>query len=466
MKIFTNDSKLSTASLKNISVDSTTLKVNCVSLPIEVALKDFSDYDKVAIILNCSSVDLTYYSESVSSPIYRAAENLGRKLQNIFGQKDVSLYTKNTSLARNVCISIDKYWNNHQSPAVHISSMIDGNTFGVSGSWDNIIAQSKTAVMKSQVGYWQKSFTNDMPSGLSLWVTDDIVLVPIIYNTEKFDPEAAKTALNISTYPWISPLTGVIVGVKNNSVNARIISGLEVGFISTVGKDNPYVHMTALVDNNLAKRDKRIATTYRYPNVTGNLKADLDYIFDKGNTNSHPLYCVSTFNGCGSCLNCQKCVSGCQACVNCDSCDSCQNCVSCQTVCQTSGYSKQDALVRVPNSCSTICNGCNTCVGGYQLTYKVDYYPCKICNGDVIAVSDPSGCSGADPSCPPCWGCNSETALMCVPTCETGCYKGCTADNATYYNRWHCDSTCMTCVGISQYACSDCYGANNYDKVI
>ena len=84
MKIFANDSKLSTTSLKNISANSTTLKVDYVSLPIEVALKDFRDYDRVAIILNCSSVDLTYYSESVSSPIYSAAANLGRKLQNIF----------------------------------------------------------------------------------------------------------------------------------------------------------------------------------------------------------------------------------------------------------------------------------------------------------------------------------------------------------------------------------------------
>lgn len=463
MKIFANDSKLDTTSLKNISIDSKTLKVDYVSIPIEVALKDFSDYDKVAIILNCSTVEASEYGQFVSRHIYKEAENLGRKLQNIFGQKDISLYAKNTDLARNVCISIDKYWNNHQSPSIHISSMIDGNTFGVSGSWDNIIAQSKTTNMKSQVGYWQKSFVSVMPSGLSLWVTDDIVLVPIIYNTEMFDPEAAKTALNISTYPWISPLTGVIVGIKNKSVDARIISGLELGFLDTKWSNNPFTHMTAIADNGKAKRDKRVATTYRYPNVTGNLKADLDYTFDKGNTNNHPLYCVSPFDGCGACLNCQKCVSGCQACVNCDSCDSCQNCNSCQTVCQTSGYSKQDALVRVPNSCnSTNCNGCNTCVGGYQLTYKVDYYPCKACVANTGA--DPSGCSGT--GCAPCWGCNSETALMCVPACETGCYKGCTADNATYYNRWHCDSTCMTCVGISQYACSDCYGANNYDRVI
>ena len=147
MKIFANDSKLSTISLKNISVDSTTLKVDYVSLPIEVALKDFSDYDKVAIILNCSSVDFTYYSESVTSPIYSAAANLGRKLQNIFGQKDVSLYAKNTDLAKGVCISIDKYWNNHQSFSIKSSSMIDGNPFGVSGSWDNIIAQSKISFL-------------------------------------------------------------------------------------------------------------------------------------------------------------------------------------------------------------------------------------------------------------------------------------------------------------------------------
>ena len=276
MKISANDSKLSNTSLKNISVDSTTLKVDRVSLPIEVALKDFSNYDKVAIILNCSSVDLTYYSESISSPIYSAAANLGKKLQNIFGQKDVLLYAKNTDLARNVCISIDKYWNNHQSFSIHTSSMIDGNPFNVSGSWDDIIAQSKTAGIKANVAMWQNAFANSLSSGLSLWVTDDIVLVPIIYNTDGFDPEVTKAALNLSTGPWISPLTGVIVGVKNNSVNARIISGLEVGFIGTGGSNNPYVHMTALVNNDLAKRDKRVATTYKYPNATGNLKADLD----------------------------------------------------------------------------------------------------------------------------------------------------------------------------------------------
>ena len=462
MKIFANDATLSNTSRRNISVDSTTLKVDYVSLPIEVALKDFSDYDKVAIILNCSTVEASEYGQFVSRYIYLEAENLGKKLQDIFGQKDVSLYSKETDLAKGVCSAIDKYWNSHQNPAIQINSMINGNTFGVSGSWDNIIAQSKTAAMKSQVGYWQKSFANSMPSGLSLWVTDDIVLVPIIYTTDNFDPEVIKTSMKIATDPWISPLTGVIVGVKNNAVNARVITGLELGFLDN-RYSGPFTHMAALANNGPAKIKKLIATTYKYGNLIGKLKADLDYTFDKSNANSHPLYCVSNFNGCGACnSDCHNCFSGCQACVSCDSCDSCQNCNSCQTVCQTSGYSKQNALVRVANSCSTSCNGCDTCVGGYHLTYIVDYYPCKACVAST--GPDPSGCSGT--GCAPCWGCNSETALRCVPTCETGCYKGCTADNATYYNRWHCDSTCMTCVGISQYACSECYGANNYDKVI
>lgn len=462
MKIFANDATLSNTSRKNISVDSTTLKVDYVSLPIEVALKDFSDYDKVAIILNCSTVEASEYGQFVSRYIYLEAENLGKKLQDIFGQKDVSLYSKETDLAKGVCSTIDKYWNGHQNPAIQINSMINGNTFGVSGSWDNIIAQSKTAAMKSQVGYWQRSFANNIPSGLSLWVTDDIVLVPIIYTTDNFDPEVIKTSMKIATDPWISPLTGVIVGVKNNVVNARVITGLELGFLDN-RYSGPFTHMTALANNGPAKISKLIATTYKYGNLIGKLKADLDYTFDKSNVNSHPLYCVSNFNGCGACnSDCHNCFSGCQACVSCDSCDSCQNCNSCQTACQTSGYSKQNALVRVANSCSTSCNGCDTCVGGYHLTYKVDYYPCKACVAST--GPDPSGCSGT--GCAPCWGCNSETALRCVPTCETGCYKGCTADNATYYNRWHCDSTCMTCVGISQYACSECYGANNYDRAL
>ena len=530
MEIFANDGGLpSTSSIKDISAKSTTLKINIASLPIEVALKDFISYDKVAIVTRHSiRGDDTSASGPLTDLGKTAAENLGKKLKDIFGQRNVKFFATDTVRTKDTCNFINKGWNNNQSPTIDVSkNIINGNYFNVSGSWHDITTTSKTTAIKNKVVEWKNLFYDEMPDGISWWVSHDSFLVPIVYNTDNFNPIGLKDLLKLSSDPWISPLTGIIIGIKNNSVKVRIITGLETGFISDTG-DWSHDYTDDVLNIRSVEKSKIVATTYTHPKAIGyNATADLDYIFDKDGTNNHPLYCVSNYEGCGKCVSCQTCDGGCQtACQNCDICDSCQTCVSCQTICQTSGYSKQEARVRVQNSCSTSCQGCNTCVGGYRLIYKADCYHCDGCYNDVANYSGCSQCQWWCVSCVgcvsgygaqydgptwcssyvdyckncdschgtcrstcysgctncqacngtcnsntsivsyACWGCNSETALRCVPTCETGCYKGCTADNATYYNRWHCNSTCMTCVGISQYACSECYGANNYDKVI
>lgn len=537
MEIFANDGGLpSTSSIKDISAKSTTLKINIASLPIEVALKDFIGYDKVAIVTRHS---IRGDDTSASGPLTElgktAAENLGKKLKDIFGQRNVKFFATDTVRTKDTCNFINKGWNGNQSPVIDVSkNIINGNYFNVSGSWHDITTISKTTAIKNKVAEWKNLFYDEMPDGISWWVSHDSFLVPIVYNTDNFNPAGLKDLLELSSDPWISPLTGIIIGIKNDSAKVRIVTGLETGFISDTG-DWSHDYTDDVLNTRSAEKSKIVATTYTHPKAIGyNATADLDYIFDKGGTNNHPLYCVSDYEGCGKCVSCQTCDGGCQtACQNCDICDSCQTCVSCQTVCQTSGYSKQDAKVRVQNSCSDSCQGCNTCVGGYRLVYKVSCYPCNGCYNDVAKTW--SGCSGCQWGCTACtgchnvkygkvwdhcsysscqayvsgcgscyscnscdgtcrgscyscqsgcykgcvtcnsqttvtsWdcrGCNSETAEMCVPSCETGCYKGCTADNATYYNRWHCNDTCMTCVGISQYACSTCYGVNNYDRMI
>ena len=235
MEIFANDGGLpSASSIKDVSAKSTTLKINIASLPIEVALKDFINYDKVAIITRHSiRGDDTSASGPLTDLGKTAAENLGKKLKDIFGQKNVKFFATDTVRTKDTCNFINKGWNSNQSPVIDVSkNIINGNYFNVSGSWHDITTISKTTAIKNKVAEWKNLFYNEMPDGISWWVSHDSFLVPIIYNTDNFNPLGLKDLLKLSSDPWISPLTGIIVGIKNNSVKLRIVTGLETGAIS------------------------------------------------------------------------------------------------------------------------------------------------------------------------------------------------------------------------------------------
>ncbi len=508
---------------KFVSSTSTSLKIDIMSCSIDVALKSFINYDKVAIVTRHSIRGSDY---SASAPLTdlgkHAAAQLGEKLRDIFGPKTVQYFSTNMVRTKDTIRYINGGWNYDETPTINTSkTIIDGGYFNLSGDWHSITEQCKTTAVKNKVDQWRESFISQIPDGISWWVTHDSLLVPIIYNTEGFDLAKYKDAFNLTANGnlWISPLTGIIIAIKGETTFIKIVNYLTPGFIL----DNDYDHdySECIEHPKMTDQSKVVATSKSHPSAAYSIAKDLDYIFDKSLTANNPLYCTVDFGGCGRCNNCQTCDGGCQtACQNCDSCDSCQTCVSCQTVCQTSGYSRQEERIVVPIACGA-CNQCDTCASQHHVWYRVDCYRCDGCNNDVGTCSGChgscyracygqcasaygpvdydsascgdyrscttcnscngscrsncySGCTGScNSSCygcfsvttPVCHGCNSETEYLVVPGCEQ-CYKGCTSINAVYFDRWHCDSLCMTCVGIDDYACSACYGTNNYDRLV
>ena len=420
---------------KQISNANISLRINAGYLPITEALKSFISYDKVAII-TCNSIEAT------------VAENLGKKLKTEFGEKTLALYTTDYVKCKDTARFINKGWNGVESPNIDTTKNIINDTyFGLSGSWTNIVTNARTDNIKKKAENWKSSFINEMPSGLSWWVSRDTLLVPLIYNLGNFNPEKYQQLYKLNNLPWISPLTGIIIAIKGNDTYIDVVTGLNTGFISSDDTSHDYSND----DSTINKLGDLVATTFTHPNVTSqfNSKPDISYIFDKSSTNSNPLYCDSAYAGCGQCVACQNCDSGCQtSCQGCDGCNACQTCFSCQSKCQNGEYSWTLYKEKI-TQCSS-CVECNICVNKYTKSYVTACNPCNSCytTEQVATWSECSGCQWGCTSCTSCNGCNDNSVAACVPffynigismICSpcVSCHASCTSCN-------HCNG-CDSC---------------------
>lgn len=461
---------------KQISNANISLRINAGYLPITEALKSFISYDKVAII-TCYSIEAT------------VAENLGKKLKTEFGEKTLVLYTTDYVKCKDTARFINKGWNGVESPNIDTTKNIINDTyFGLSGSWTNIVTNARTDNIKKKAENWKSSFINEMPSGLSWWVSRDTLLVPLIYNLGNFNPEKYQQLYKLNKLPWISPLTGIIIAIKGNDTYIDVVTGLNTGFISSDDTSHDYSND----DSTINKLGDLVATTFTHPNVTSQFKSkpDISYIFDKSSTNSNPLYCDSAYAGCGQCVACQNCDAGCQtACQGCNGCNNCQSCVSCQAKCQTQGYSWTLYTEKI-TACSS-CVTCATCVGGYTKPYVTDCNPCNSCytTEQVATWSECSGCQWGCTSCTSCNGCNDNSVAACVPffynigismicspcvSCHASCTScnhcnGCDSCNTCYRQNYDTPScsyyySCDTCTNGCTTDChgctGKCYGCN------
>lgn len=453
------------------------LKVEAGSLNIIDALKSFIDYDKVAIITRHSIRGEDY---SASGPLTdlgkTAAENVGKQLKAEFGERSIALYSTNTVRTRDTASLINKGWNDIETSEIDTSKdIINGGYFEVSGSWPEITESVQTPEVKNKVETWKSDFIREMPDGLSWWVSHDSLLVPLVYNISDFNPEKYKQLYKFDYLPWVSPLSGIIIAIKNDDIQIKVINCLETGFISSNDYDHDFekdvLNPKELQEKNL------VATTFTHPKVDNTYKSkpDLSYIFDKSGTNSYPLYCDSTYAGCGSCVACQNCDSGCQtSCQECDGCNTCQTCYSCQALCQNGKYSYTLYKEKI-TQCSS-CVECDTCDGRYTKSYVTDCNPCNSCytTEQVATWSECSGCQWGCTSCTSCNGCNDNSVAACIPgfynigihiICSpcVSCHASCTSCN-------HCNGcdSCNNCYQ-QQYAsppsCSYYYSCStNYDK--
>ena len=460
---------------KQISNANISLRVSAGYLPIAEALKSFIDYDKVAIITRHS---IRGGDSSASGPLTElgktVAENLGKKLKTIFGKKTIALYATDFVRCKDTANLINKGWNDIASSSIDTTkNIINGGYFGISGSWTDIVNNVRTDNIKNKVNIWKSSFINEMPNGLSWWVSHDSLLVPLIYNLGNFNPEKYKQLYKLNKLPWISPLTGIIIAIKGNDTYIDVVTGLNTGFISSDDTSHDYSND----DSTINKLGDLVATTFTHPNVTSQFKSkpDTSYIFDKSSTNSNPLYCDSTYAGCGQCVACQNCDSGCQtSCQGCDGCNACQTCFSCQAKCQTQGYSWTLYTEKI-TACSS-CVTCATCVGGYTKSYVTDCNPCNSCytTEQVATWSECSGCQWGCTSCTSCNGCNDNSVAACVPffynigismicspcvSCHASCTScnhcnGCDSCNNCYQQGYGSRPTCSY---YFEYRCSSCY---------
>ena len=458
---------------KQISNANISLRVSAGYLPIAEALKSFIDYDKVAIITRHS---IRGGDSSASGPLTElgktVAENLGKKLKTIFGKKTIALYATDFVRCKDTANLINKGWNDIESSSIDTTkNIINGGYFGISGSWTDIVNNVRTDNIKNKVNIWKSSFINEMPNGLSWWVSHDSLLVPLIYNLGNFNPEKYKQLYKLNKLPWISPLTGIIIAIKGNDTYIDVVTGLNTGFISSDDTSHDYSND----DSTINKLGDLVATTFTHPNVTSQFKSkpDTSYIFDKSSTSSNPLYCDSTYAGCGQCVACQNCDSGCQtSCQGCDGCNACQTCFSCQAKCQTQGYSWTLYTEKI-TACSS-CVTCATCVGGYTKSYVTDCNPCNSCytTEQVATWSECSGCQWGCTSCTSCNGCNDNSVAACVPffynigismicspcvSCHASCTScnhcnGCDSCNNCYRQGYGSRPTCSY-----YFSCSSCH---------
>lgn len=458
---------------KQISNANISLRINAGYLPITEALKSFISYDKVAII-TCNSIEAT------------VAENLGKKLKTEFGEKTLALYTTDYVKCKDTACFINKGWNGVESPNIDTTKNIINDTyFGLSGSWTNIVTNARTDNIKKKAENWKSSFINEMPSGLSWWVSRDTLLVPLIYNLGNFNPEKYQQLYKLNNLPWISPLTGIIIAIKGNDTYIDVVTGLNTGFISSDDTNHDYSND----DSTINKLGDLVATTFTHPNVTSQFKSkpDISYIFDKSSTNSNPLYCDSAYAGCGQCVACQNCDAGCQTdCQGCNGCNNCQSCVSCQAKCQTQGYSWTLYTEKI-TACSS-CVTCATCVGGYTKSYVTDCNPCNSCytTEQVATWSECTGCQWGCTSCTSCNGCNDNSVAACVPffynigismicspcvSCHASCTScnhcnGCDSCNNCYHQSYgsspsSCNNSCTGgCTSYCHGCTGKCYGCN------
>lgn len=463
---------------KQISNANISLRVNAGYLPIAEALKSFIDYDKVAIITRHSVRGEDY---SASGPLTElgktAAENVGKQLKDQFGERSIALYSTNTIRTKDTASLINKGWNNVETSEIDTTkSIIGGDYFGVSGVWTDIVDNVRTEAIKNKVNTWKSSFINEMPDGLSWWVSHDSLLVPLVYNLGNFNPEKYKQLYKLNKLPWVSPLTGIIIAIKNDDIQIKVVTCLKDGFISS----DDYEHDYSNELEEIQVLSNLVATTFTHPRASDSykLKPDLSYVFDHNAISaSNPLYCQdNTYEGCGQCVACQNCDAGCQTdCQQCDGCNACQTCFSCQAKCQNGGYSYTLYKEKI-TQCSS-CVECDTCDGRYTKKYVTNCNPCNSCYGhqQVKTWSQCTGCQWGCTGCNLCDGCNDgctsngQGCISCHDICTgcnacDGCVSGCTGGTGhgvtcSYVFSDGCSSCdqCTSCNSCTGY-CWGCFG--------
>lgn len=151
----------------------------------------------------------------------------------------------------------------HESPIINDKQILNGGYFyngeGDPYNDDEWVSFAKYAIGDLQYPFMldpktaSKQFLNDfltvMPNNLSIWVTHDSQVVPLLYNLTGITKEVAVEMMNRygwSAYPWSAPLTGIAIINDNDNISIKRIKGLKHGLISSDAYD--YDHVADIID--------------------------------------------------------------------------------------------------------------------------------------------------------------------------------------------------------------------------
>lgn len=136
---------------------------------------------------------------------------------------------------------------NH-SPVINGKEILNGGYFqigdgdienGWPGQTDYSLGLKKYDFMlepKKGAEDWLKGMLSVMPNGLSIWVSHDFQMVPLLYNLTGMTVSEAneiKQRNGFRQNPWTCPLTGIAIINDDGNISVKRIKGLKNGFISS-----------------------------------------------------------------------------------------------------------------------------------------------------------------------------------------------------------------------------------------
>jgi hypothetical protein len=211
---------------------------------------------KVALVINHSinSIDAWNVNDLTKEGI-QSAQIFGSNLR--IGNTPITYYSANTQRCLNTCRYIEEGRTGKSTFTLYTPFLLSELSF----LKENYILPSTTdltEVVEYSVGNrsasteelknisieWLNKLKKVMKDGLTICVTHDTLLIPLIYNLTDLTYSKLneyKSKNNWNKLPRISPLTGIAVIVKDNETEVKRVKGLKTAWVSADDYDYDFM---------------------------------------------------------------------------------------------------------------------------------------------------------------------------------------------------------------------------------
>ena len=200
---------------------------------------------KVALVINHSINSINNGGNDLTKEGIQAAQIFGSNLR--IGNTPITYYSANTQRCLNTCRYIEK-GRTGKVPSVYFlkENYIIPSTTDLTEVVEYSIGNRSTSTeeLKNISIEWLNKLKKVMKDGLTIYVTHDTLLIPLIYNLTDLTYSKLneyKSKNNWNKLPRISPLTGIAVIVKDNETEVKRVKGLKTAWISADDYDYDFM---------------------------------------------------------------------------------------------------------------------------------------------------------------------------------------------------------------------------------